>query len=104
MWAQMIKVRLRPGSDTAELGELGKQIRAIEQPDSGLIRTSYMRDQKDPDQLYVLVVFDSEEKARERESDPRREEGLKTARATMATLFTGPPEFVDLTVVEEWTA
>lgn len=101
MWAQMIKARLQPGSDMAELAEL---MRAIEQPGSGLVRSSFMRDQKDADQLYVLVVFESEEKARERESDPRREEGLEKARAMMATLFAGPREFVDMTVEEEWTA
>ena len=42
-----------------------------------------------------------EARARERESDPRREEGLAGARATMAEIFDGAPEFVDLTVVEE---
>jgi hypothetical protein len=49
----------------------------------------------------MLVVFESEEKARAREQDERRQEGLKTARETMAEIFDGPPEFVDLTVVED---
>jgi hypothetical protein len=62
-----------------------------------------MHDQKDPSQVYGLVVFESEEKAREREQDPRREERLQPARAMMADMLTCPPEFVDLTVVEEWT-
>ena len=48
-----------------------------------------------------MVVFDSEEKARAREGDPRRQEGLQAARETMADIFVGPPEFVDLTVVVE---
>jgi hypothetical protein len=48
-----------------------------------------------------MVVFESEERARQREQDQRREEGLQTVRATMAEIFEGPPEFVDLTVVEE---
>jgi hypothetical protein len=60
-----------------------------------------MRNQKDPHSIYMLVVFESEEKARARERDPRRQEGLQEARATMADIFEGPPEFVDLEVVEE---
>ena len=100
MWAQLIKVRLKLGKDTAELG---KQLQAVEQPGSGLVRTLVMHDQKDPSQVYTLVVFESEEKARAREQDPRRQEGLQAARATMADIYDGPPAFVDLNVVEEWT-
>ncbi len=33
-----------------------------------------MRDQNDPDWIYLLVVFESKEKARAREQDPRRRE------------------------------
>jgi len=102
MWAQIIKTRLKPGTDD-RLGELLAQLRAVEQPDSGLIRTLAMRDQKDPAVLCLLVVFESEEKARAREQDPRRAEGLERARAIMGEVFDGPPEFVDLDVVEEST-
>jgi hypothetical protein len=100
MWAQLIKMQLKPGKDTAELN---KQLQATEQPGSGLVRSLMMHDQKDPSQVYALVVFDSEEKAREREQDPRRQEKLQTVRAMMEDMYAGPPEFVDLTVVEEWT-
>ena len=100
MWAQLIKMRLKPGNDTAELD---KQIRAAEQPGSGLVRTLIMHDQKDPGQVYALVVFESEDKARAREQDPRRHEALQAARAMMADIFDGPPEFTDLSVVDEWT-
>jgi len=100
MWAQLIKIRLKPGKDTAEINE---QIRAAEQPGSGLVRSILMHDQKDPTQVYGLVVFESEEKAREREQDPRRQERLQAVRAMMEDAYAGPPEFVDLTVVEEWT-
>jgi quinol monooxygenase YgiN len=101
MWAQLIKMQLKPGNDTAELD---KQIQAAEQPGSGLVRTLVMHDQKDPSQVYVLVVFESEEKARAREQDPRRQEILQAARAMMADIFDAPPVFTDLTVVEEWTS
>lgn len=100
MWAQLIKMRLKPGKDTAGLIE---EIRAAEQPGSGLVRSLVMHDQTDPSQLYTLAVFESEEQARAREQDPRRQERLETARAIMADIFEGAPEFTDLVVIEEWT-
>ena len=100
MWAQLITWRLKPGKD---MTEVDKQIRAAEQPGSGLVRTLVMHDQKDPSQVYALVVFESEDKARAREQDPRRQERLQAARAMMADIFDGPPEFTDLRVMEEWT-
>jgi quinol monooxygenase YgiN len=100
MWAQLITTRLKPGKEE-ELAKLVDQLRAIEQPGSGLLRSMTMRDQNDPGRAFMLVVFESEEKARERENDPRRQEGLAAARATMAEIFDGAPEFVDLTVVDE---
>jgi hypothetical protein len=100
MWAQLIKMRLKPGSDTAELT---KHIRAAEQPGSGLVRSLVMHDQADPSEVYTLVVFESEEKARAREADPRRQEGLEAARAIMADIFEGAPAFTDLIVDDEWT-
>ena len=100
MRARLITMRLKPGKDTAELDD---QIRAAEQPGSGLVRTLVMHDQKDPSQVYALVVFESEDKARAREQDPRRQEALQAARAMMADIFDGPPAFTDLTVADEWT-
>jgi quinol monooxygenase YgiN len=102
MWAQLIKTRLKPGKEE-ELERLFQQLRATEQPGSGLVRSTAMRDQNDPSSVYMMVVFESEEKARAREQDPRRQEGLQEARATMADIFEGPPEFVDLSVVVETT-
>jgi hypothetical protein len=63
MWAQLITTRLKPGKDMAEAQN---QLRAAEQPGSGLVRTLVVQDQKDPSQVYTLVVFESEEKARAR--------------------------------------
>jgi quinol monooxygenase YgiN len=100
MWAQLITTRLKPGREN-DLPLLVEQLRVTEQPGSGLVRSLAMQDQKDPGRVYMLVVFESEERARERENDPRREDGLKTARATMAEMFDGAPEFLDLVVVDE---
>jgi len=99
MWAQLMKFQLKPGTDTAKVAE---QLQAAEQPDSGVLQTIVMRDQKDPSQACTLIVFESEAKARAREADPRREEGLQAVRATLADILAGPPEYTDLTVTEQW--
>jgi hypothetical protein len=101
MWAQMITMRLKPGREV-DLPMLVAQLRAAEQPGSGLVHSTTTRDMKDPSRVITFVVFESEEKARERESDSRRQEGLKAARATMMEIFEGAPEFTDLTVVDDW--
>ena len=102
MWAQMITVRLKPGKE-GDLPRLVEQLQATEQPGSGLLRSSLMQEQTDPSRVHMFVVFESEEKARDRENDPRRTEGLQVAREMMAEIFDGAPEFTDLTVVEDWT-
>ena len=63
MWAQLIKVRLKPGKD---LAVPAAQLRAAEQPGSGLVREMFMRDQMDPAQAYILAVLENEEQARAR--------------------------------------
>jgi heme-degrading monooxygenase HmoA len=100
MWAQLISMRLKPGGE-AGLSKVMEGLRSIEQPGSGLLRSTTMRDQNDPSRVFTLVVFESEERARAREGDPRREEGLQAVRALMADVFEGPAEFVDLAVVED---
>jgi hypothetical protein len=99
MWAQLIKVRVKPGTDLAALTDV---LKAAEQPGSGLLREMFMHDQHDPDSVYVLAMFESEEKARERERDPRRAEGQREIQAFLADALAGPPEFVDLTVATDW--
>ena len=100
MWAQLIRMKLKPGADTTEMIE---QIRAAEQPGSGLVRSIFMHDQSDPNSVYTLVVFESEEHARAREQDPRRNEQLNAARSAMTDILDGPPQFTDLVVTSEWT-
>ncbi len=69
MWAQLITMRLKPGKEE-ELPRLYEQLRAAEQPGSGLVRTSAARCDKDPSRLYHFVIFESEEKARARRAGP----------------------------------
>jgi heme-degrading monooxygenase HmoA len=98
-----MKIRMKPERQQ-DLAGVFEQLQALEQPGSGLLRTMTMRDQSDPSQVYVLIVFESEEKARARERDPRRQEGLKPAQAALAEILDGPREFVDLTVVQDMSA
>jgi hypothetical protein len=100
MWAQLISARLKPGQEDG-LARLWEQLQAAEAADSGLVRSTAMHDQADPLQVHFLVVFESEEKARARESDTARQERLLPARETMAEIFDGPPQFTDLVVVRE---
>jgi quinol monooxygenase YgiN len=100
MWAQLISMGLKPGCEDG-MGKMLEQLRAAEQPGSGLLRQTVMRDQNDPSRYLMLVLFESEEKARERESDPRRQEGMKAMRETMKEIIDGAAQFVDLSVVEE---
>lgn len=102
MWAQLISMRLKPGGE-AGLTEVIEGLRAVEQPDSGLLRSTTMRDQNDPSRVFTLVVFESEEQARARESDPRRQEGLQAVRSVMSETFESGAEFVDLTVIDDTT-
>jgi quinol monooxygenase YgiN len=102
VWSQLITMRVKPGKED-RLAVMLDQLRAVEQPDSGLVRQTFMRDQKDPNLYRMLVLFESEEKAREREGDPRREEGLTAIRSTMMDLIDGPPEYADMTIVDEWS-
>ena len=98
MWAQIQRVRTNPDRE-AEVLEIFEQLRAIEQEDSGLLQTLVMRSQADPTEVFVVVVFESEEKARAREEDPRRQEGLQRIRGAMGNVFDGQPEFFDCNVL-----
>ena len=96
MWAQIIKTHLKPGMDSDFVG-LMDQFKAIEQPDSGLLRTYALRDAKDPSAVYMMVIFESEEKARENERSPQQAELVRQ----LLEVFDGPPSFVDLEPVYE---
>ncbi len=97
----MITMRLKPGKE-GDLSKVAAQLRAAEQSGSGLVHTTMTRDLRDPTRVVTFVVFESEEKARAREIDPRRKEGLEAVRATIAEIFEGAPEFSDLDVVDDW--
>jgi hypothetical protein len=97
MWAQLITVRIKPGRE-GDLARLVGLLQSAEQPDSGWLRTTAAIDATSG-QAHLLVLFENEEKARERESDPRRDEALGAVRELMAEMLDGPPQFADLDVV-----
>ena len=88
MWAQLMTMRLKPGKESG-LSKVYEQLRALEQPGSGLVRTMALRDDNDPNRVYTLVIFESEEKARAREQDQSRQEALEPVRALMAESIGG---------------
>lgn len=98
MWAQLISMRLVEGLE-GELSGVLEAIEASEQPGSGLLHSFAFTEQADPRQVHVLVVFESEEQARARENDPRRQETLGPVREKMAEIFEGPATFADLDVL-----
>jgi len=99
VWAQLMKLRITPGAELVAVADL---LKSFEQPDSGLIRETFMQAQDDPETAYVLVVFESEERARERERDPRRADGQLAMREALSGILAAPPEFTDLTVAVDW--
>jgi quinol monooxygenase YgiN len=99
MWVQLIKAKVKPGTDLSALTDV---LKAGEQPGSGLLREMFMHDQNDPSSVYVLTIFENEEKARERERDPRRAEAQRAVQAFLAEALAAPPEFTDLTVTTDW--
>ena len=100
MWAQLISLRVKDDSDAA-VTALVEHLQSIEQADSGWVRTTAMRDQSDPNRVLILAVFEDEAKARARESDPRRADGLATLRTMMGEILAGAPEFTDLVVLAD---
>lgn len=100
MWAQMSSVRVKEGKGDV-VGRAMEHLRTFEQPGSGLLRTLVMQDQKDPAHMFVLVVFESEEKARAREADPRRQEGIQALRSSLAEVLEGAPDYIDMNVIAD---
>lgn len=99
MWSQLISVHVKPGQD---IDAVIAAIKAGELPDSGLISETFMRDQNDSSRFHIISLFESEEKARAREVDPRRAEATATIQLLMRDVLAGPPQFTDLDVVEHW--
>ena len=100
MWAQLTTMRLKPGNDMAELDN---QIWAAEQPGSRLVGTLVMHDQKAPcPGVRAGGVREPGASTRPRAGSAARKR-LHAAKAMMADIFDGPPQFTDLTATDGWT-
>jgi len=102
MWAQIIKTQLKTGRDS-DYVDLMNHFKSAEKPNSGLLHSFAARDQKDQNSVYMIVIFESEEKARIREGDAERQANLEPARQIMGEIFDGPVEFLDLDIVATYS-
>ena len=100
MWAQLVKMRVQPGNDE-RFQQIGQQWeeQVGRGTDSGWVRTLLFRNANDPNEYYQVVFFESEEKARANERN-QKHQGLLQQWLALAA---GPPEYVDLTPVQEST-
>jgi len=98
MWAQLLKMTVRSGHED-ELLNLSKtwEREVGNSSDSGWLRTQILRSEERPEEVYLLVYFESEEKARANEATSRHQE----LTGQIADLAEGVPEFVDLIPVDD---
>jgi heme-degrading monooxygenase HmoA len=93
MWAQLIKARIKPGHEE-EVDRVQKEFESRGRNDAsiGWVRSMTLRNQADPQEIYSLVFFESEEKARENERRPEHQ----ALTSQMGNAFEGSPSFVNL--------
>lgn len=93
MWAQLVKVKTRSGNSD-KIEELGRkwEEQVGRGTDSGWVRTLTYRNRSNPNEVFMLAEFESEDKARKNERGERHNALMQE----MAQLFDGPPEYVDL--------
>ena len=101
MWAQFISGRLNQENEEG-LTRLIERLRAVQPPESGHVRSMAMRDQNDPRRVFLLLIFENQEKALALENDPQQQEEVQAMRDTMSEIFEGRPEYAGLTIVDEW--
>jgi len=95
MWAQLIKSRVKPGKED-EARNLPQEFdMAAHGPSPSWVAMTSSVNENDPGEYYTLVIFESEEKARENERTPEQAKRVER----MMEIFDGQPEFVDLEVL-----
>jgi hypothetical protein len=89
---------MKPGSDERlQQAEEAWEEEVGRGTDSGWMRSLTLRGTADPNVVYQLVFFESEEKARANEQSPEHQKALEGLMA----LADGEPEYVDLIPVRE---
>ena len=95
MWAQLITARIKPERQ-ADIEAVQEELeRRSRDGSTGWLRTIALQNQNDPEEHYMLVFFESEEKARENERSPEQQEMVQR----FSDMFDGSPSFVDLNPV-----
>jgi hypothetical protein len=90
---------VKPGKD-GDLNKIYEELLNLERKNpTGLVRSFTLRNQNDPAELYGLVILESEDQARARERDPETHAVVMRLQDVMD----GPPEFVDFSVVSEFS-
>lgn len=99
MWAQIIRHRATP-ENHEKIVDMVREMRINDfGAGRGLVRGYILRNQRDPNEYYHVIVFQSEEAARERERLPETQEFGRR----MRDLIDGQPDFVDLELIEEFS-
>ncbi len=98
MWAQLIKTRLKPGAEE-EAAQVRADLAVRMANRSGFVQAFTMQNQKDLDEYYSLIIFDTEEHAREGEMLLDEEDVIQRVRA----LSEENPEYIDLNVIDEFS-
>jgi len=96
MWAQIVKSRMKPGVES-DLSEIREQMRTRIGQRPGLVRSFWMQNQNDPQEYYTLIVFESEEQARQGEREIESDPLFQRIRG----ITEGMPDFVDLNVIDQ---
>lgn len=99
MWAQFIKARIKPGKDD-EARRIAREFEEQSRGEGmGPTRVFVFRNQSDPDEHFTIAFFESEEKAREAEANPRHAELIRR----YWEVYEAPPEYADLNPLFEWS-
>ena len=99
MWAQLIKARIKPGRED-DARQVADEFQAhVRATGIGPTHVLTMQNQKDPQEQYTLAIFESEEKARENESNPQSAELIRK----FWEVYEGQPEYTDLDPFSEWS-
>jgi hypothetical protein len=94
MFAQLVKSRVRPGKEE-EARNLSKEFDSrAGQTAAPWVALTASVNMKDPGEFYTLIVFESEEKARENERSPEQAKRVER----LMEIYENP-EYVDLDVV-----
>lgn len=93
MWSQLVKLRVKPGSEGQMEGFEERWEREVGRgTDSGWVQTQIFKNPSNSNEWYLLATFESEEKARQSENNPKHQEVV----GDIMDLMESEPEYTDL--------